>query len=308
MNSPDLAALKVGADQRCCPVCLECLESRILGDQDGFCWRRCSSCGCRFVDRNPTREELESLYGSYYAHGNLEIPSFIQQRLSQIVRSFESYRLKQKILDVGFGAGGILTMAQANGWECWGTEIAPQALAFGRARGWRVLEGDFASLEVPEEAFDVVCLVEVLEHLEQPSAYLRRAWKALRPGGALWLTTPNGASANSRLLGTTWSIYSAPEHLQLFTAPALYRLLRQVGFARMRIRTDGLNPAELWHRLFGRKEARVDRVTTGFALNERLSSGRGPRLAKSLANAALNLMKLGDTLKALAVKPLEGPQ
>jgi hypothetical protein len=125
----------------------------------------------------------------------------------------------------------------------------------------------------------------------------------LRPGGALWLTTPNGASANSLVLGTTWSVYSAPEHLQLFTAPALRQLLRRTGFVRLRVRTDGLNPAELRQHFCGRKETRVDRVGTGVALNERLSSRRSLRWAKSLANTALNLAKLGDTLKALAEKP-----
>lgn len=233
----------------------------------------------------------------------MEIAPFLHQRLAEIIASFSKYRLRGKLLDIGYGAGGLLSAAENAGWECWGTEIAPKALAYGHSRGWHIWEGDLLKLDLPEEIFDVVCMVEVLEHLEQPAIYLRKAWKALRPGGSLWLTTPNGASANSRMLRIDWSIYDAPDHLQLFTAPSLRRLLKHAGFTPQYVRTEGFNPVELRNRFFGRKDVRVDRVGTGIALNERISTRPVLRLAKSVANTVLNLTKLGDTLKALAEKP-----
>ncbi len=277
-----------------------------LGEQKRFCWRLCRVCGCRFVDRYPTQDELEGNYRSYYGRGNLEITPFIQKRLEEVVATFASFRQGGKLLDIGFGAGGLLSAAESAGWDCWGTEVAPQALAFGRKRGWEVLEGDFLSLTVPEDTFDVVCMVEVLEHLEQPAAYLHRAWKVLRPGGVLWLTTPNGSSVNSRILRTSWSVFDAPDHLQLFTASALQRLLQRADFRQVTIRTEGFNPAELRNHLFGRKEVCVDRVSTGIALNERLSKRGTARLVKTIANSLLNVTKLGDTLKAMARKPRYG--
>ena len=71
----------------------------------------------------------------------------------------------------------------------------------------------------------------------------------------------------------------------------------------MRVRTEGLNPAEL------RKQSSSEgggeqphRNRTGFALNERLESGGALRFVKQAANTCLTLTGLGESLKVFAVR------
>jgi SAM-dependent methyltransferase len=291
--------------RRVCPVCEAGLQSLVAGTQAGFTWRLCGTCGTRFVDRRPAPKEISRLYEEYYRPESLKVPEFVRLRLAEIVAGFSRYRRSGRLLDVGFGAGGLLAAADAAGWTCWGTEIAPQALTLGQERGWHVVSGDLLAADLPSEAFDVVCMVEVLEHVEDPIAYVREARRLLRPGGLFYATTPNGAGLNSRVLGAAWSVCSAPEHLQLFCLSSAGALLQRAGLIRRRIRTEGLNPIELRHwRMRGRKRGDIDRGTAGFALNQYLSSGPTRRALKRAANRFISLTRIGDTLKIYAEGPV----
>jgi len=295
-----MSKVKAGLD-RACPVCEEPSEAVRFGEKNGFGFWRCGRCACRFAGRLPSRAELNAYYETYYPSAGVTLPEFLRVRLAEIVAGFRPYRRTGKLLDVGFGAGLLLSAAHQAGWECWGTELSAQMVEAGRAQGWNVSFGDLPELELPEGEFDVVCLVEVLEHLGEPLTYLRRCRSLLRPGGLLYATTPNGSGLNSRLLGTEWSIYSPPEHLQLFTPRTAAVALRKTGFDQWSIRTEGLNPSELRKRMSRSSGGcEVARNEAGFALNERLSSGRGPRLAKRVANEVLSRTRAGDTLKLFA--------
>lgn len=289
---------------RKCPVCRSPAPASPVGRKGDFAYWRCSRCDCRFAGRLPTDEELEAFYAAYYPGGDAALPAFIQSRLGEIVASFAPYRRTGRLIDVGFGAGGLLLQAEKRGWECWGTELSPAVVEAGRQRGWHVVLGDLCEIELPAGQFDVVCMVEVLEHLKDPLAYLRRCAELLRPGGLLYATTPNGAGLNARVLGTGWSVYAPPEHLQLFTPRSMASALGTLGFRRRSVRTEGLNPSELKRRLrpAAGSEGTPARNETGFALNERLSSAPGPRRVKRLANAVLSLTRTGDTLKVFAEK------
>jgi 2-polyprenyl-3-methyl-5-hydroxy-6-metoxy-1,4-benzoquinol methylase len=303
------ADARSGLTRRVCPSCEAEAPSRTIGKKLRFTWKLCMACGTRFVERRPTPEEIARLYEAYYRAENLRVPDFVMFRLAEIVSGFSRYRRTGRLLDVGFGAGALLTAAEAAGWTCWGTEVAPQSLQVGQERGWRVVPGDLLGASLPEEAFDVVCMTEVLEHLEDPMSYVREVSRLLRPGGLFYATTPNGAGVNSRMLGTGWTVFSAPEHLQLFCPASAGALLERAHYARCRIRTEGLNPSELhFWRIFHQNHGEVDRVKSGYALNQRLSSGRGWRSLKRAANRLINLSQMGDTLKIYAEKSICAPR
>lgn len=291
-------------DLRYCPACADTRPVRVLGVQGGFAWGVCRTCGCHFVNRHPSADELADLYGSYYDCGNLTAPEFVRRRLREILDGFIRYKKLGRLLDVGFGAGTLLSVASEIGWECWGQEVSATAAEHGREMGWEVINGDLLTSNLPKESFDVVCIVEVLEHLEEPKRYIEYLYSLLRPGGLLYATTPNAASLNSKALGVRWSVYSAPEHLQLFTVSSLGGLLRRSGFQVQAILAEGLNASEIQSSAFAKhRSLPVDRVQTSYSLNERFSTGRGRRLIKRTANRILSSTRLGDSLKVFAVRP-----
>jgi hypothetical protein len=147
-----------------------------------------------------------------------------------------------------------------------------------------------------------VSLVEVIEHLEQPVGVLRQAVGWLRPGGLLFLTTPNARSLNRRLLGSEWSIFCPPEHLTIWSPQGLRVVLVALGLTRVRLRTHGLNPAEILAACTRRGQP-VHRQNAADSLNRAFLQTPVRRVVKHLANRMLSLVGVGDTLKAWSEKP-----
>lgn len=84
-------------------------------------------------------------------------------------------------------------------------------------------------LPYPDGAFDLVVSMDVVEHVVDPSPWLREALRVLRPGGTLFLTTPNYAS---------WS-------LRLIESTALELIARKQGFSRKLLHPSKMTPHRL---------------------------------------------------------------
>lgn len=296
-----------GDAPRPCPGCGS--RSRCaLGAKSGHELLRCRACGTVFVGWLPSPEAACD-YDAYYDESNLTVPAFVDRRLDEIVAGLNGYRRTNRWLDIGCGAGALLHASRRAGWEAEGTEISPAAIESLAAQGDAVHLGDVMTLPLAATSYDVVSLVEVLEHVPHPRAMLERAWELLRPGGILYLTTPHGRGISARLLGLRWSVVAPPEHLQLVSLGGLRRALAEVGFERVVLRTRGVNPHELVRvvRLLRRAGAGSmgggERVRTSYQLNAALESSRSGVRLKQVANATLGILRLGDSLSVCAVRP-----
>jgi len=107
-----------------------------------------------------------------------------------------------RVLDVAAGQGAFSVKLRDLGHDV-------QALDFSRDN-WKAddvpllladLDTDFAS-EFPEseKQFDALVAIEIIEHLENPFRFVRECAKLLKPGGLLFLTTPNVEAVSSRLM------------------------------------------------------------------------------------------------------------
>jgi SAM-dependent methyltransferase len=247
---------------------------------------------------------VHELYEHYYDHGRFLIPSATANSLTAVAALFEPFRQSSRILDIGFGAGGILSAAEQRGWKCFGVEVNPASLAYGKGRGWIVSANPQQDHRFPVHGFDVVTMFEVLEHLGSPDEVLHLAAQYLRPGGLLYLTTPNSRSLNRRLLHLDWSVFAPPEHLVLWTRRGIRLALSRTGFNCRMVRTEGLNPAEIVAR--GRRRSLdtklVSRNDAGLRLNESMTRSPLRRCLKTLINRGLSLLGIGDTLKVIAIR------
>ena len=284
-----------GRPRHNCPICGSKTHIKEIGSKAGFVWQLCNRCDLRYVDVGDD-PGLTDYYEGYYGEHSPVVPPSVRDRLLRLVSTFEPYRSTGRLLDVGFGAGWLMRAAAELGWSCWGTELATESMEAARSEGWQAFEGDLLTAGFPSRHFDVITLVEVLEHLVDPLTYIKEAARLLRPRGLLYGTTPNGGSANARVLGLNWSIYAAPEHLQLFTQSALKDALANGGLEVVQIRAEGLNPSELLARR-GRAAAGTARVEAGYVLNERMQRTRRAQVMKSATNRLLSWTRLGDTLK-----------
>ena len=285
---------------RHCPGCGGS-SSRPAGTKDGFDLCRCRSCGTIFTARLPEAEEAKD-YGDYYSAANLQERPLVRARLAQVVASLEPYRRTGRWLDVGCGAGTLMRAAADAGWQVEGTEVSEGAAVAVREAGFEVHVGDLAALDLPAGGYDVVSMVEVVEHVPDADALLRRVAELVRPGGAVYVTTPNGHGISGRALRERWSVVAPPEHLQLFSVPGLRKALARSGLHATKTQAHGVNPHELMAglRRNGRQFSSGERGETSRHLNQSLSGSRRGRVVKNIVNMVLSATHSGDGLKFVA--------
>lgn len=252
---------------------------------------RCRRCGSIHAD---CTKPVEDLYADLYRKDEV-VPPAVAASLDAVVRSMSPHRTHGKWLDIGFGQGALLDAAARGGWQCHGTELSKVALEKGQARGFITATGTEA---FAEGAFDVVSLVELVEHVEEPLQFLKEARRVLRKDGCLYVTTPNAWSLNRWSLGARWTVFGPPDHITIFTPPGLRRLFQRAGFEKVDLRTEGLNPFETLNARRPTGPAEFNRVETTAALCQSFSSSPGRRRVKSLANSILSAFQVGDSLKA----------
>lgn len=97
-----------------------------------------------------------------------------------------------RILEAGCGAGWLVASLLAFG-EVTATDLSDEVLSRAAARvpEARFVAGDFMSVDLGAAAYDVVVSLEVLSHVADQAAFLRRIASLLRPGGVLMLATQN---------------------------------------------------------------------------------------------------------------------
>ena len=138
-----------------------------------------------------------------------------------------------RLLDVGFGNGGFLKLASEMGWNAEGIDFDPKAVEVARARRLNVRCASAADLSAHAEQYDVITISHVIEHVHDPLNLLRDLYRLLKPGGRLWLDTPNLSSLGARRFGRNWRDLDPPRHLVLFTPTSLRMSLGKVGFQQI---------------------------------------------------------------------------
>lgn len=254
---------------------------------------RCRDCGLVFAGRRPSAAELADHYGSY-SRADYDSP-ITRKRYRELLGSFERYRQTDRILDVGCGIGFFLEEARDCGWEAHGSEFEERAVEIVRAKGLSCAQAPIGPDTFEPDSFDVVTAFEVVEHVSDPLVEAATIASALRPGGLLYLTTPNFGSLSRRLLRGRWSLVGYPEHLSYFTPSTLRSWLGRFGFVPVELTTTGISLARLRRGLPA--AAGGSGQGSDEQLRAQIEGSRMLRTAKRGAEAALGVTRSGDTIK-----------
>lgn len=141
------------------------------------------------------------------------------------------------VLELGPGAGDLARRLEAWGHRVSGVEPA----LLQQSVHWRPRRGHLWSVsaeeaDLPESAFDVIIAIHVVEHLNDPSHVFEACLRALRPGGLLYLVTPNASSMGLRIFRGHWWNFEDPTHRRFFSQASLEKCLGQAGFHAVRTR------------------------------------------------------------------------
>ncbi len=221
-----------------------------------------------------------------------------RRRLQDLVRHLPPPSVPGTLLlDVGCGNGSFLRLAGLLGYEAEGCEPDPLAVEAARACGQRVYRGTLPCPEIPPGRFEHVTACHVIEHVHDPLAFLIHCREALRPGGRLWIQTPNLAGDGHAFWGRDWRGLEPPRHLTLFTPEALRRVCERAGFEEVRFLPPALDAVEMFRHSLA--------IRRGQGTGGRKPVLRGPsrRAALRAVRHARTEVTAGESLTVVARAP-----
>lgn len=202
----------------------------------------CARCGVRFASPQLTAADRAALYAQSYFQsedsGALGYEDYDADR-PQLLHTFRrriralTRQLGQpgRLLDVGCATGIGVQAARDLGWEAEGIDLSAYAVAQGREQHHQPLHAaELETWQSPLAPYDAITMWDYIEHVPDPGRTLAAAYRLLRPGGRLVVTTPDAASIPARWYGAKWMGYKRDEHLVYLTAPQLRAFLRAAGF------------------------------------------------------------------------------
>jgi 2-polyprenyl-3-methyl-5-hydroxy-6-metoxy-1,4-benzoquinol methylase len=154
----------------------------------------------------------------------------LRQRLDQGFRNLPRPHQNAHLLDVGFGSGAFLESAKTAGWKVAGVDPDPVSVESAIKRGLNVRAGGVEAFADMPESFDVVTMSHVIEHVHDPCKTLQSIYHLLKPGGFLWLSTPNIQSFGHEYYGRNYYHLDPPRHLVLFNWRIMLSTLKKIGF------------------------------------------------------------------------------
>lgn len=176
---------------------------------------------------------MESSQPEYEFQVNLDDPN---QSLTQMVLLSGVGR---RILEVGPATGYVTKVLAERGNQVTAIEVDPEMAKSAAKHAERIIVADIETLDFDEEfepaSFDIILLGDVLEHLRDPPATLRRLITLLAPDGAVVASIPNVAHAAVRLSLLAGRFVYTPSglldatHVRFFTRESIYRLFEAAG-------------------------------------------------------------------------------
>ena len=208
----------------------------------------------------------QGYYDGYWTADGFNPPhntnSFLEGVLSRYLM------MGTRVADLGCGDGRTIgDIAVANGSAYVGVDLSSSGIKQARERGLSaLLVQDVSDTGLESDSFDVVFLIEVLEHLVDPYSAVREARRLLAPQGVLIVTVPNAAVWPRRLellfmgcpnaMGDDLS-RSEPwrdPHLRSFTVRSLRSLLSSAGLEGV---VEGTEPVFPGPKKFGETAVRL---------------------------------------------------
>ena len=195
----------------------------------------CSSCGAVYKNPMPTDAQLEDMYKEYYSESNID-GSTTQMLSSQASTKnhgkFIEKMLKpgMRVLDYGAGTGDLVEALKSSNCTIDGVEFSKEAIKVARDRYDLNFFSSLDDLMEKSYEYDLILCVEVVEHLAEPGQVLKALSQLLKPGGEIYITTPNRNGLQSRLKKCNWKEAIKPFHLVLFNYKYLKKLLVENGY------------------------------------------------------------------------------
>ncbi len=210
---------------------------------ENFDYRRCARCQALFIDPVPVDRLAEIYPRNYYsflgfgkASPMSRIKAWLDRRVfRRILAELPGDTLR--VLDVGGGTGWLLSEIRNLDPRVQLTQVVDidaEAASRARALGHRYFVGRIEEFTT-ETRYDLILLLNIIEHVEDPGAVMRSVAALLQPGGRALVKTPNTDALDARLFRhRNWGGYHCPRHWVLFDRASFSRIVAASGLSTQR--------------------------------------------------------------------------
>jgi SAM-dependent methyltransferase len=246
-------------DDSPCPLCgdrdeeplFEATDPNPAVGQTGlrFLVVRCKRCGLSYTNPRPSPDDIGRFYpADYKPHRRprkLEQARARPHPLERLLgrpcserRGVLPWSGVGRLLDFGCGGGSFLKRMADQGWDVVGLDAAVGAVrTVQEDLGLKALVGSLPHPDLRPCSFEVVTMWHSIEHVHDPVAILREAYRLLIPGGKVIVACPNIDSWAFRRFDTDWFGLDVPRHLTHFTPVTLSVALQTAGLRVASVRT-----------------------------------------------------------------------
>ncbi len=232
--------------QTVCPICrnpkptLWCKatdeEYHSTGSEE-FTYFHCDRCSCLFIGDMPT-DRLAQIYpANYYSFRPIKKNLALRIKEALDKRLFASLLAKLSgtslsVLDIGGGTGwllGIIRQIDPRVTYTQVVDIDEGAQSEALLAGHHYFRGTIEAYQ-PDRLYDLVLMLNLIEHVADPKATLAKVGALLKPGGIALIKTPNIESWDARIFRRTyWGGLHAPRHWVLFSEKSFRLALEGTG-------------------------------------------------------------------------------
>lgn len=232
--------------------CILCGQDNpeILSVQKSWPVARCRNCGLIYLSSRPLESALEEMYSrEYYDSADVGYGGYVANfhkyndiftnLFNKRTHDIEPYRGQGKLLEVGCAHGFLLDHLRKHQWKVKGLEVSPLASKYAvNQLKLDVFCGKLEDAGYEDNFFDVVLLLDVLEHLHRPFETLREIGRILTPQGVLVVQCPwelthweeKAEAFLKKMKPCTITPDAIPAHLYFFSPDTLEAFMRKGGF------------------------------------------------------------------------------
>ena len=221
-----------------CPVC-KSKQRKLFIKRMGVDIYNCNNCKHRYMNPRPKFNKAFALYSDdktsadiWTSKNQKKIDTIKHQYSSDIIKNFIKNKKKEKILDVGCGAGFFLQIMKKNGWKkCVGVDINERYNSeYKDINGVQFINSTFESMstKILGKNYGCISLQEALEHLYDIKQIKKKIYSLLRKGAILYIMIPNGFSLITRIARSMSPTFMW-KHLNHFSVESLKSFLEKDG-------------------------------------------------------------------------------
>ncbi len=211
----------------------------------------CQKCEMAFVESIPASSKF---FSALYAGTDRDVSIDFNYSgklsiFSQIKKTILKFKKNGELLDIGAGTGAFVNFMKDT-FKTTGVELGSAAREFACSKSLNVIAAPIEKLPFPDQQFDVVTIIDVLEHLTNPRQALDEIYRVLKVEGLLYIKVPNykiqafKQSFLNYLQLSSEGIMGNYVHINHFNPRSLQEISKISGFE---VLDNGFSDSEMWN-------------------------------------------------------------